>query len=180
MCGREVVIVVVRRRAGLVVVVVEGGRIVGVGVGVRFTRVWIFFRIRVRGGFKANARPRQRQVFPSVEEMRRRRLKGGDSPPPDWYDPWNEEASLLHYRVQRFPHIKAEPDDVSISAVTFPKSRSLNNSKAKARRRTRDMTYRENQGLFCFPLPLPLPAPTLAFPLPPPDDDEGERRDCSR
>jgi hypothetical protein len=112
--------------------------------------------------------------------MRRRRLKGGDSPPPDWYDPWNEEASLLHCRVQRFPHIKAEPDDVSISAVIFPKSRSLNNSKAKARRRTRDMTYRENQGLFCFPLPLPLPAPTLAFPLPPPDDDEGERRDCSR
>jgi hypothetical protein len=41
-CGREVVIIVVRRRAGLVVVVVEGRRIVGVSVGVRFTWVWVF------------------------------------------------------------------------------------------------------------------------------------------
>jgi hypothetical protein len=39
MCGWEVVVIVGRRRAGLVVVVVEGGRIVGVGVGVRFT--WV-------------------------------------------------------------------------------------------------------------------------------------------
>jgi hypothetical protein len=37
-----VVIIVVRRRAGLVVVVVEGRRIVGVSVGVRFTWVWVF------------------------------------------------------------------------------------------------------------------------------------------
>lgn len=47
-----VVIIVVRRRAGLVVVVFEGGRVVGVGVGVRFTRVWICFGF----GFKAGSR----------------------------------------------------------------------------------------------------------------------------
>jgi hypothetical protein len=28
-----------------------------------------------------------------------------DSPPPDWYDPWNEEASLLYmHEFHRSPH----------------------------------------------------------------------------
>lgn len=90
-----VIIIVVRRRAGLVVVVVvEGRRIVGVGVGVRFTWVWIFTELgsrRVQG----ECEDLSASSISSDRKDEKETIRG-DSPPPDWYDPWNEEASLSY------------------------------------------------------------------------------------